>query len=654
MYKSLTAIFSILICVCVMQAQSDPTLFSVENVDVPVSEFQYIYEKTNTGQVTYTKESLEEYLDLYTKFKLKVQRARDLQMDTISSLQRELDNYRRQLANTYLIDKEVTERLTQEVYERTKYDVNISHILARLDKDATAADSSAALTKINQAKMQLDGDNVSFGSLAKRYSEDPSSAKQDGKIGYTTAMLPNGFYALETAAYEMKVGEVKGPILTSLGYHLVKLNDKRPARGNIEVAHILFRADQKNSAIVKAKADSVFLSLNEGNLKWDEAVVNHSQDELSARKSGYVGFVRINIYEPLFEEACFNLKKDGDLSTPVKSSAGWHIIKRISQEGLKPYEEVQRKLQSRISRDGRYEIAKKALIQQIRDTAGVVSERFVLDHYLNGLDKNFLTFKWRPDKTNNEDMLYKVGNLEFNLGDFKKYCMKQSAVRTRRGIKGDLKKTYYGLYSEFQDDCVLQYEEKQLSKKYPDFRNLMNEYEEGILLFEVTKREVWDMASSDTLGLQNFFDRNRERYVWPERAEIIDYTIKTTDSKIQKKIMKSIAKKSPSEVTVEYNKEGKILVSYTRDKAVKNKSPKLLGMKWESGTIKKMPMQAKDKDLRVIKIEKVLPASNKSLNESRGFVMADYQEELEFMWVEGLRKKYAVDVNQSVLNGLIK
>jgi len=233
-------LFILLFCSIAVFAQADAdVLFTVEDSPVYVGEFKYIYEKTNQDNADYSQASVEEYLELYKKFKLKVQRAKDIKLDTIQALKKELNGYRKQLANSYLIDKEVTERLIKEAYERKKIDVNISHIMVQLPKGATPQDTLAKFNKIMDLYSQLEA-GKKFEELVPQ-SEDKSSIKKRGNLGFVTAVLPSGFYTLENAAYNTTVGGYSKPIRTGVGYHIIQNNGKRPARGEIEAAHILIR-----------------------------------------------------------------------------------------------------------------------------------------------------------------------------------------------------------------------------------------------------------------------------------------------------------------------------------------------------------------------------------------------------------------------------
>ena len=232
--------------VFLVQAQNDSdVLMTVGNNNVTVDEFRYIYEKNNGKNADYSKPSLDEYIDLYTKFKLKVEKAKSMKLDTIKALQKELAGYRTQLANSFLTDKEVFNKLVEEIYNRQKEDVRISHILIKVNSRGANQKKMDAEKKLINIKQQL-REGKSFAALAKEYSEDRNSKDKGGDLGFITAYLPTGFYELENVMYNLSPGEVSEPIETKLGFHLVKVTEKRPARYQVEVAHIFRKSDKTN------------------------------------------------------------------------------------------------------------------------------------------------------------------------------------------------------------------------------------------------------------------------------------------------------------------------------------------------------------------------------------------------------------------------
>ena len=637
------------------EKEDDPVLFTVNNHPVRVSEFVYIYEKSNADKADYSSKSLNEYLRLYTKFKLKVERARELKLDTIKALQQELEGYRRQLADSYLIDREVTERLVREVYDRKKQDVDISHILIRVGPNAGEEVEKRAYERAMQARKEL-LEGKSFSEVARRYSEDKAVARNEGHIGYVTAMFPKGLYNLETAAYHLPKGEVSEPIRTAMGYHILVVHDRRPARGEIEAAHILIRKPKKGEdKDPKAIIDSIYQQLQQG-ANFEELAKKYSEDKLSASRGGYIGFFGINRYEKSFEDAAFALQKDGEYSKPFETSVGWHIVKRISKRDLGPYADERARILKQVKKDPRFEQAQDALIERIKKESDFKEFNTTLENFADTLNENFLSYKWKAPKERSQEPLFSLGDdFLVTLGDFTDFLAKSTRERIRMGRSVSVKEGVERLYKEFVKRKVLEYEERHLAEKYPDFRHLMREYEEGILLFEVTKREVWDVAPKDTAGLMAYYETIKGRYRWNERARVSIYVIHTTDAKQLKKIRKYIAKKSPEKVLKKFNTNPDApLVERTEKLFEKGHNRVLNTMEWKPGALSDSEINEKEGTAAFYKIEEILPSQPKTLEESRGFVIADYQDHLERKWVKSLEEKYPVKINREVFDSLIK
>ena len=494
----------------------DPILFSVKNNPVHVSEFLYIYSKTNRDKADFSKTSLEEYLDLYTKFKLKVQRAKDMRLDTIPSLQQELAGYRKQLADSYLLDKEVTEKLIREAYDRSLKDVKISHIMVSLKKNPTPQDTLLAYNRIMQIKGKLDGGS-DFVKVAKSLSDDKSAKTNNGSLGYFTSPFPNGFYDFESTAYALPKGQHSQPVRTPIGYHIIRVEDIRPARGEMEAAHILIRKDAQNP---KADIDSVYQQLENG-YEFEEAAKTYSADKKTASKGGYVGFFGISKYEKAFEDAAFALTEDGTYTKPIKTLAGWHIIKRISRKATPDYEKAKARLKAKIQKDARFELAKSAMVEQIKTDNGFKAMSGPIGRFGASLDKEFLTYRWQAPKTPSDEIIFALGNDQHTMADFTAYLQKESRKRMQLAKSGTVVDALTSLYNSYVSETALKFEERNLEAKYPDFKALMREYEEGILLFEITKSEVWDKASQDTTGLRKFYEKNKDKYKWGKRQLLV-------------------------------------------------------------------------------------------------------------------------------------
>lgn len=659
--KSCVVLFrtSLVLAICMAMStftwaqQDDPVLFSVDGTPVKVSEFTYIYSKTNGKNADFSRKSLDEYLDLYVKFKLKVRKAKEMRLDTIKQLQEELAGYRKQLADSYLLDKTVKKNLAKEVYDRQQEDVDISHILVSLKQDPLPADTLAAFEKALAIKKRLEG-GEDFETLAKASSDDKSAQNNGGRIGFVSAMFPRGLYALETAAYNGKKKKILGPVRTDAGYHILRINDKRTALGEIEIAHILIRNNPDNPEAAKHKIDSLYKALT-GGADFETLAGTYSEDSQTGTKQGYIGFVGINRFAPVFEEAMFAIKADGEYSKPIQSNVGWHIIKRISRPGIQPFEAERSRLEAAIDKDSRLELAKAVMLAKIKKESNYRENKSVYAGFVESLNDTFLNFKWRPNIANPADVLFVLGK-DFNttLAEFGDYLVRSSRDRLRMARSGDPKAVARVLYEAFVDEQVLKFEESQLDIKNPDFKALMREYEEGILLFEATKMEVWDKASQDTVGLEKFHAGIVGMYKWRERAKTLIYRISDQYQDQMDAIYAFAKDHSVEEVKAEFNKDGKIIVNAEEKFFEKGRNPELNGVAWEVGALSPVVVNERNKVISFNKLLELLPPMNKTLKEARGYIVADYQDHLEKEWIKQLKTEYPVDINTKVYESLIK
>ncbi len=662
MSKPLFVLLLLLGVMGTVQAQDDSVLFTVDGQPVQLSEFKYIYSKTNGERADFSKASLDEYLDLYKNFKLKVQRAREMKLDTIPSLQRELAGYRQQLANSYLVDKEVTERLIKEAYDRTLYDVDISHIMVVLSPDAAGKDVKIAEQRLMSLKKKL-SEGADFAEIAKLHSEDKNTSAQGGRMGFFTAIFPDGFYNFETAAYNTKEGEVSEIVRTVAGLHLVKVHARRPARGQMEVAHILVRdVNAKEDSPSKVRIDSLYQILKNG-ADFEALAREQSEDKQTKEKGGYYGFIGIRQVGQAFEEGAFSLEADGDYTKPVKSAVGWHIIKRISKKPVEPFDIAKRRIQTKMQEHqrrtkvpdyNRLNNARKSMIARIKKDGNFRENAGVLTSFINSLDSTFTSYKWKAPKDKPKDMILSLGkDYVQTLGDFQNYCQRNSK-RMRLANRMDQGELVRLLYDTYVEEQCMKFEETQLEVKYPEFKSLMREYEEGILLFEATKILVWDKASQDTVGLQEFHRKRAGVYKWNERLRTTRYTLKAGNEGELKKIQKFAKKNDLEAVLAKFNSEDNVMLSAEEKMFEKDKSQMPDGLKADVGTVTKEEVNPRNKSITFYKVEEILPVQQKTLQEARGYVIADYQDYLEKRWLEELRKKYPIKVDNKVFKSLVK
>jgi peptidyl-prolyl cis-trans isomerase SurA len=641
--------------ICSYVSTDNRTLFTAGGEPVTVSEFEYVYNKNNiNNQADYSEKSLRDYLTLYENFRLKVKEAEAMHLDTISSLKNELEGYRKQLAKSYLSDREITDKLINQAYERSKTEINASHILIKCDENANPADTLAAYKKIMALKKRIEK-GESFEKLAKEYSDDQSAKTNGGNIGWFSVF--GTIYPFENLAYSLKKGEVGGPVRTVFGYHLVKVNDIRPARGQIHVAHLLIRFPDKatdaQKDYVHKKIDSVYALITSGKITFDEAVKTYSDDKSSRVKNGELPWFGTGTslrMIPEFEDAAFALKKDGDISKPIMTQFGWHIIKRLEKKEPESFNDAKADIKKRVEKDSRSEVAKEVLINRIKKEHAFAQFPDVKRDFTAHIDSSILRGRWKADSTllRSKKVLFILAGKNYTVGEFAEYMEKMAKPRSDKSKDALINEYYDG----FVNAKCLDYEESQLENTKPEFKSLMKEYKDGILLFELMDRMVWTKAVKDTVGLEEFRKKNEKKYMWGVRADVAIFNCNNQDIANEAYKMAK-AKNTGDEIKDKLNVAGSNgHVSVIEGKYEKGQYDVVDKIDWKPGLspIKKL----NDSSYQFVLVKKIVGPEPKTLKEAKGFVVSDYQEYLEKTWIDQLRAKYPIKVNESVFRSLVK
>lgn len=652
--------------------EKDPTLLTIGGKAVKLSEFNAIFNKNKTDKAV-TDEAINEYLDLYIKFKLKVREAESLGYDTLPKFINELKGYRKQLAQPYLTDKEVTEGLIKEAYERLKQDVRASHILIRVDEEADPSDTLKAYNKImTYRKRVLNGeafdkvlaDVISKSNIDKITKEFGYWNSKNGNVidgqdlGYFSAM--HMVYPFETAAYTTKVGSISAPIRSKFGYHIVYVMDKRPARGTIKTAHIMVKVDTKSpksEETQKKKIDELYEKLKAGD-DFSNLANQYSDDKNSAKRGGELPEFNAGKMVPEYEEAAFALKNDGDYSAPFKSQYGWHIVKRLSLRELEPFDVIYNTLKARISRDSRSNKSQESLLSKIK-----IKYRFKEnlkernDFYKLISSDEYKKGEWTAEKAKKYDKVMfgfyvpdgeKGGeNKEYTQTDFALVLEKQRAKDPSKDVS--IKAVINRLYQKEVDKTALNFKDSRLSKTNKEFRLLMQEYRDGILLFDLTDEKVWSKAVKDSAGLENFYQANKTNYMWDKRVDATIYTC--SDAAVAKKLEKILKKKAKKgytngQILEMINEESQLALQIEEGKFSKNDNENIDKATWEEGV--KSKIESKN-GVVIVYVNKVLAPEPKGLEDIKGLITSDYQNYLEQQWVAELKGKYKVEVDKEVL-----
>lgn len=635
-------ILLILTVIININVYSQDNLLEIENESISLDEFNNIFNKNNDNQVI-DKKYLDEYIELFINFKLKVREAKELGYDTLSTFIDELEGYRKQLAKPYLRDDQFNEEMFDEALERVQYDLNASHILININDE----NNDIALNRINNIRREIINNNISFEEAAVKYSDDKSAIDNNGNLGYFTAFMM--VYVFESAAYSTQVGSISQAVKTQYGYHLIKINDKRKAVGQRKVAHIMFKTgksaskkkiDQSNKKIVET-----YNLLKNGD-PFAEVAERFSEDRSTAVKGGMLPMFGVGKMVPVFENVAFGLKNIGDFSEPFKTDFGWHIVMLIEDYPVELNDDLYLKVKTGIEKDSRSKLSSEFMSKKLKELYNIKVFKQNFNSLRKLAVKDVSKSSWDgKNAINLKNPLFKIEGMTFNQNLFTDYILKNQ----KNNNDFDM------LYLDFRDICLFKYEETQLENKYPEFKILLNEYREGILLFDLTNKNVWKKAVDDSLGLSKFFANNLQKYNWDQRVDASIYKcINLATAKKVKSLLYKLNRGNinNSEILDIINKESQLNLQIVSNKFVKGDNDYIDNLSWKTGISK--DIKDDDGSIVIVNVTDVLEAGSMTLNEVKGKVISDYQKYLDSNWISYLRSKYKYSINKELLYTLIK
>ena len=636
------------------QGWKSKTLITIGDRNISAGEFMEVYEKNNVKSDVIDKKSVDDYLDMYINFKLKVIEAENLKMDTMPKFVNEYKNYREQLAKPYFSSEAATEQLIEEAYERMQWDLNASHILVKCDNTAVPADTLKAYNKaLELRKRIMNGED--FGKVAVEASDDPSARDttvngrfyrgNSGNLGYFTVF--DMVYPFETGAYNTKEGQVSMPVRSDFGYHIIKVNSKTPACGTIKAAHIFLVVDEKDpektDSVVKAKAYNIYNEIDKDGKNWDAIVKKYSEDKGSAQNGGALSPFRVNQIVPEFITAVKSLQPS-EFSEPVKTSYGYHIVKLISTSGVRDLDAERENITKRVEKDMRAKVSDEVVLKRIMKENKFKEYTKVKDAFIATIDSTLKEGNYVvAEGVDVNKVLFKFAKQKYTIADFIEYIKehqdKQPFLSTGSYA--------YKLYDEFLKESAFAYEDAHLEEKYPDFRVLVQEYHDGILLFDLMDKEVWKKAEKDTVGLQNYYDEHKDEYMWKDRVKTVYITINDPSSVERAEQIANMDLSADSIRSIVKKEELKGVIVKTRFFQIGD-NVDIDETDWKEGVVRVIPSTV-DKTTKIVKIIEVRKPEPKTLKEAKGVVISDYQTQLEADWLEALKAKYPVTINEKVL-----
>ena len=639
------------------QGWKSKTLMTLGDTKISAEEFMEVYEKNNVKSEVLDKKSVDEYLDMYINFKLKVIEAESLKMDTLPKFVKEYEGYRKQLAKPYFSNDAATEQLVEEAYERMQWDINASHILIKCDNHATPADTLKAYNKALEIRKRiLKGED--FGDVAVESSDDPSAKGMEeipgkqraykgnrGNLGYFTVF--DMVYPFESGAYNTKEGELSMPARSDFGYHIIKVNSKTPACGQIKAAHIFLVVDEKDpmksDSVVKAKAYNIYNEIDKDGKNWDIIVKKYSDDKGSAQNGGILTPFRVSQIVPEFIAAVKQLN-EGEFSEPVKTSYGYHIVKLIGKSGIKSLDEERENITKRVEKDMRAKVSEETVLKRLKKENKFKEYTKVKDAFIATIDSTLQEGQYVvAEGVDQSKVLFKLMKQNYTIADFVEYIQKHQQKQPFMSSASYA----YQLYDEYVKESVFAYEDAHLEEKYPEFRLLVQEYHDGILLFDLMDKLVWKKAEVDTAGIKAFYEENKDNYMWGERVKTIVITVNNEDNvaRAEELIRQDISVDSIKAIVKAEGLKGLNIKSHFYQHG---DNVDIDETEWVAGTVRTIPSTV-DKTTKIIKVLEVRQPEPKTYREARGVIISAYQTKLEQDWLEALKEKYPVTIDEKIL-----
>jgi peptidyl-prolyl cis-trans isomerase SurA len=629
------------------QTASKEVLFTVDSNPYYSTDFVRIYNKNLDLVKDESQKDLDKYLDLYIGYKLKVNKAHKLGLQNSTQYQNELKGYRSQLAKTFVTDKKVTQALIEEGYQRLQKEVNASHILLLCDENALPEDTLKIYNKAIEIRNRITQKGEDFEIVAQQTSEDPSAKDNKGNLGWFSAFRM--VYPFESMAYNTKIGGVSQPVRTRFGYHIIKVNDIRANRGEIQVAHIMTMNAKEGEDATKPKTtiDEVYKKLQQGE-KFEELAKQFSEDKSSAPKGGMLNrFGSGQLSSDLFENAAFSLTKENPVSAPIQSEYGWHIIKLIDRFPVKTLEESKIELENKISRDDRSHLISNSLTEKLRKKYSTKTDKKTLELVKKSVTDDYYDNKWElpTDLKPFEKKLLTIDKKNIDATDFLNYLKTQEKNSLKVKPTSKLVETHY---SKYIDEQLNSYYDENLEKEFPEFAATMEEYRDGLLLFDLMDKEIWQRSKNDSIGLTNFYKNMKEKPMWKTRAQAIVIS-STKEDMVNKALQLLKSGKKPQEIKDQLNTKEVVNVMIQENFYEENDATFPKNTKMEVG----YSNITKNGDYYfATQILKILPASEKTFDECKGKLVNEYQQYLEQHWVDELKKEFTVKVNQNVFEKL--
>ena len=658
-------------------AQQDPVIFEINNRPIYKSEFMKDFlasigksENDAPTPCTYEKrQALEDYVNLFLNYKVKLEDAFRLGYDQDSEMQKELKTYREELAAPYLIDSVTMDSIMREAYERSRYSLHAAHILIKMKSNPTPADTLKAYRKALEVYEELKN-GADFYEVSNKVVSDAQVAglqrqinPKEGDLGYFTVF--DMVYPFESAAYNLQPGEISKPVRTRFGYHIIKLFTRVEMYGQLELRHIWINDGHGNDPKAESKIQNAYERLKGGEA-FESIAANYSDDRQSAHKGGLMPKLASNQILPEYINEADKLAVD-QYSEPFHTDFGWHIIKVVSREKRPTYEEMLPYFKQKMARDPRAQISQDRFLKNIQQKYGftdyVAQGKASYQELVNMVDKSIFEKGWefRDTMLTKDQVLLNFAGTDHTLNEFCHFVEDKQSVEMPGSLEGLIDKRY----KEFVKDLTLQYADSRLETEYPEFADLMAEYRNGLMIFSYNETEIWKKAVYDTVGFLDFYDQQSQKkvldnpedasYFWDYRArvtvvEVNDSTLLPLDKSL--KVALTAMKKQWSSSILKENLMKKCDKSHPATVSVNLKMIEKGNMDYISDNQWKKGVYARPEGMgyKIMIVEQISDPCLKTLEEARGYYLSEYQDEMERRVTAALREKFNVKIHQEVID----
>ena len=621
-------------------------LLTIDDIPVYTEEFKKVYTKNLELVQDESQKDVAAYLDLFIDYKLKISEAYRQRLHEDPTYKKEFAKYEEQLSRNYLYEDKVIDDLAWEAYQRGLDEIHASHILILVGYEDLPQDTLSAYNKITKIRERaLAGED--FTALAKETSEEPTAKEQGGDLGYFSVFAM--VYPFESMAYNTKVGAVSEIVRTQFGYHILKVNDRRKRSNEITVSHIMISDKEEDQTFdPKERINEIYSLLKQGE-SFEELAEQYSDDKNSGKRGGKLGkFRKGDLRSAEFEEGAFQLKEIGQFSKPVKSAFGWHIIRLDELHPIATFEEKKENLAKRVQDAARSKIVTNTVNKKIKEKYGYKVNEDYKEFFKQYLGDEVLRRKWQLDTLSSEEdkTLFTIGTKEVTYSDLATYIhdrqMRSKAYKTKEGLIS-------GMFDELETIELKDYFRKRLEFENDEYASIISEYRDGLLIFDVMNKNIWNKAKNDSIGLVNFYEANKENYKWKKRVDAIIAATKNQD--IAEQLVEMFnAGRSPEEIKEELNADDTInvIISEGIYEIDNSDLPKyFIAIPGVSN------YQTSD-SFQVVKVKEVIPPSVRPLEDIRGRTLSDYQNYLEENWLNELRNSHVIEINKRTLKRVIK